>query len=115
MDPYNKFAHLENTESDTSDEEDNKMKGGKKVRKDHQKKHRVGYNNYVDRSHFFKTFIEYRFMESFRQNLTDNNFWGHYRRDLYADYKRYKKHRLDQMKYFGKEIKVTETRTLQKA
>ena len=31
MDPYNKFAHLENTESDTSDQESNK----KKVKKDH--------------------------------------------------------------------------------
>ena len=107
MDPYNKFAHLENTESDTSDDNDSPKKRSKKqFKKEYRRKHGLGCGTYRDRTHFFKTFIEYRFMDSFRQNLTDNNFWGHYRRDLLQDYRSLKSHRMDQMKYFAKEIKA---------
>lgn len=100
LDPYNKYAHLENTDSDTQGSEQNFMglksrKRDKKLdKKDHYKKHNVGYSNYRNQQHFFKTFIEYRFMDSFRQNLTDNNFWGHYRRDLRTQYLYDKQYRL---------------------
>ena len=35
-----------------------------------------------DQMHYFSVFVNYRFLDSFRQRLTDNDFWEQYCRDL---------------------------------